>query len=541
MGLLAACAQPAAPAATTAPQATPVKPVAQVPSVPQATAAATKAATAAATTAPAGTKSPTDGIKRGGTLTVGRTASVNDFDPYWLAPSGYPFFRSLYNTPTRYDSQLKPQPELAESWSFAADGKSLTLKLRQGVKFHSGREVVSQDFKNSLEYGSTSDTATMRTMFKAIKAVETPDKYTAVFKTDAPYPGIFDVMDVLFIIDKEAIADKTKSANGTGPFKLDKYIPNDRVEFVANKDYWDKGKPYVDRYVVRQIPDLAALVINLESGAVDFIWQPSYMDLARLKNSGGKFIPDMGAPGAQMFDIALNVKDPNLKNKKVRQAIAWSIDRARFCKTTLAGMVEPTCLMWPRHSWAYFKDMEGKIGYDLDKAKALLKEAGMEGGFETEIMTSAKRAFGYGDLAVMLQADLAKIGIKAKISDLEPTQYDSRSNKGDIQAMVHTYGRLNRDPGSLVTGAKAWYNEKEGGWCHYENAEYDQMRNDLQSTLDQAKRTETCRKIQEKMLDECFTITVGESSRPWAYASYLKGFGYDVDNVPFTMNMWLDK
>jgi len=122
----------------------------------------------------------------------------------------------------------------------------------------------------------------------------------------------------------------------------------------------------------------------------------------------------------------------------------------------LQGMIEPSCLMWPKTSWAYFPDLEGKIGYDLDKARFLLKEAGMEKGFDVELMTSSSRAYGYGELAQMLQADLKKIGVNAKVSDLAPAHYDARMNKGDIQIAAHTYGTVNRDPGSLVTAAKAW-------------------------------------------------------------------------------------
>ena len=120
--------------------------------------------------------------------------------------------------------------------------------------------------------------------------------------------------------------------------------------------------------------------------------------------------------GARYLYVAFNTKKGGaMANPKVRQAIAWSIDRERFCRTVLQGLSEPTCLIWPPQSWAYFKDLQGKIGYDLDKARALLKEAGYEKGFDAEILTASKRGFGYGDLAVMLQADLRKIGINAKV------------------------------------------------------------------------------------------------------------------------------
>jgi ABC-type transport system substrate-binding protein len=106
---------------------------------------------------------------------------------------------------------------------------------------------------------------------------------------------------------------------------------------------------------------------------------------------------------------------------------------------------------------------------------------------------------------------------------------------------IIAYGRLNRDPGTLVTAAKAFYTDKEGTWTHFESAEYEQLRKELQSTLDREKRKVTARMIQELALEECFTNSVAYQQRAWAYASYVKGFAYDMDNAPFMAEVWLDK
>jgi len=484
-----------------------------------------------------------DSVKRGGTFTFATTATIQEFNPLMLVPGHYPFMRALYNTLARYDSQLQLQPELAERWEFSADGKTLSLKLRQGVKFHSGREFTSADVKPSLEFGQKNEKVTMRGTYQTVKQVEAPDKYTVVLKFDSVTPASSDILDTLYIIDKETIEDRNRLAIGTGPFKLDKYIPNDRAEFAAFKDYWEVGKPYLDRYVMRVIPDLSALILNLESGAIDCAWRISNMDASRLQGAGSKYVITTGAPGLGSFDIAINVTAEPFQNKKVRQAIAWSIDRERFCKAVMRGLVQPTCLMWPSHSWAYFKELEGKVGYNLDKAKSLLKEAGLDKGFQTELLTSSKRQFGYGELAQILQADLRKIGIQARVLDVETALYDTRSLvKGDIITMVHTYGRANRDPGSLVTGARAWTNGwKEGNWTYFESAEWERWRKELTSTLDQEKRKAAARRLQEIALEECFSIPVAPSLPVFAYANYLKGFGVTMDNSIYVSDVWLEK
>ena len=426
--------------------------------------------------------------KRGGTFTLARTAGYSDFNPFNLATGHWASTRSLYSTLTYYDLNLSPQPDLAESWKIAEDGRSITVKLRPGVKFHGGKELTSEDVKSSVEFASTDPSVFMRTLFSSIKQVDTPDRSTAVIQFKSVYPGAMDLLDQLWIIDKDAIKGFRNQANGTGAYRIDKYVPNDRLELTPFKDYWVKDKQYVERYVVRQIPDPGALALNLESGAVDAIWRCSVLDAARLKPQADKYTVTMGAPGQGMFDVAVNVKWGPFQNKKARQAIAWSVDRARFCRTAMGGLIEPTCLMWPAHTWAYFKDLEGAIGFDL-----------------------------------------------------EPVQYDSRMNKGDFQIMVHNYGRSNRDPGTMVTAAKAWYTDKEGGWSHYENPEYDKLRQELQSTLDQEKRKQICRQIQHMMLDECFTIVVAPQPTAWAWHSYVKDLRYDLENSPFVYDIWLDK
>jgi len=486
--------------------------------------------------APARTAEP----KRGGTFTMATPENIQRFNPYRIINANLGYRHAVFNTLVHLDKNLNPQPELAEKWHFSADGRTLTLELRQGVKFHSGREFTSEDVKASVEFGSTDAQSTQRPMYQTIKKVETPEKYTAVLQFDVINPSVFDLLDLLFVIDKETIQRGETTVNGTGPFKLDKFVPNDRAEFVRFEDYWEKGKPYLDRYVQRAIPDYASLAVNLEAGAVDCIWRANLVDIARLQREGGKFTIDMGVLG-EFYNLAVNCKVEPFTDKRVRQALAWSIDRTRFCKATLRDLADPTCLMWPRTSWAYFKEYEGRIGFDLDKAKALLREAGLAKGFETEIMTSSKRGFGYGDLAQIVQADLKKIGINAKVDDVDPAVYNARNMKADMKLMVHAYGRANRDPGTMVTAAKAWFNEKEGGWTRFASDEYDQLRNDLKSTMDREKRIPIARKIQDFALDQCFTIVVAPELQPFALATYVKGFDYNLDNALVPTSIWLDR
>jgi peptide/nickel transport system substrate-binding protein len=480
--------------------------------------------------------------KRGGTFTLARTQGLTSFNPFNLAsPGTWAVERPIHSTLAYYDLNLKAIPDLAESWTIPPDGKSVTVKLRQGVKFHNGKEFTSEDVRFSCQFASTDPSVFMITLFKIIESVDTPDKYTAKINFKQLVPAPMDILDQLWMIDKDAVKDFPSKPNGTGPYKLETYVPNDRAELVPHKDYFIKGKQYVDRYIAKQIPDTASLSINLESGAIDCMWRASVLDAARLKPESAKYVTSMGAPGQGMYDIALNVKWGPFQNKKVRQAIAWAVDRERFTRTAMKGLIEPTCLMWPKHTWAYFPDMEKSVWFNLDKARALLKEGGYDKGFDVEILSSTSRVYGFKELAEILQADLKQIGINAKITDAETAVYNRRMNAGDMQIMVHNYGRSNRDPGTMVTAAKAWYVDKEGGWSHYESAEYEKIRDELQSTTDPEKRRVTARKIQEMMLDESFTIVVAPQPTAWVWRTYVKDLRYDLENSPFVHELWLDK
>ena len=480
--------------------------------------------------------------KRGGTFTLARTQGLTNFNPFNLAsPGTWAVERPIHSTLAYYDLNLKPVPDLAESWTIPPDGKSVTVKLRQGVKFHNGKEFTSEDVRFSCQFASTDPSVFMITLFKIIESVDTPDKYTAKINFKQLVPAPMDILDQLWMIDKDSVKDFASKPNGTGPYKLETYVPNDRAELVPHKDYFIKGKQYVDRYIAKQIPDTASLSINLESGAIDCMWRASVLDAARLKPESAKYVTSMGAPGQGMYDIALNVKWGPFQNKKVRQAIAWAVDRERFTRTAMKGLIEPTCLMWPKHTWAYFPDMEKSVWFNLDKARALLKEGGYDKGFDVEILSSTSRVYGFKELAEILQADLRQIGINAKITDAETAVYNRRMSAGDMQIMVHNYGRSNRDPGTMVTAAKAWYVDKEGGWSHYESAEYEKIRDELQSTTDPEKRKVTARKIQDMMLDESFTIVVAPQPTAWVWRTYVKDLRYDLENSPFVHELWLDK
>ncbi|MFN8525795.1 MAG: ABC transporter substrate-binding protein [Chloroflexota bacterium] len=538
LGLLSACSSPTAPAAggsSSGPAALatskPIAPVAATASPAAAGAPVAAASPVAASAAPA--------AKRGGTLTLLRTAAITSFNPTQINPGHYPFLRALYNTPIRYDQNLNPVPDLAEKFELGGDGLSLKIELKKGVTFHSGRELTSDDVVFTLEwFKDPKNNSAIRAAVGLVTKAETPDKYTVVLRFDRPNPGVYDMLDLLFIVDKNTVDKYASSGGGTGPFKLAEYQPGELARFTPYEGYFEKGKPYLAEYVVKQVADAQTMALQLESGSADVVWIPNYNDLVRLSKDP-KFQVSPGAPGAFYWDIAVNTSKPDLGDKRVRQAISYAVDRERFARTAMAGLVEPTSLNMPRSSWAYFPELEGKHKRDMAKAKQLMADAGKSAGFEVVLLTSAKRAAGMRELAEILQSDLAEIGIKAKIEDVELAQYEERQQNSVFDLSIHSYGRANKDPGTLYTGAVAWF--AKGGWTKIDDADYAAMIQKAGSLVDREQRKAEYRKIQEYVLDQSFTIPVCEQPRAFAWRAHVKNFAVTLDNVPYVSEIWLDK
>ncbi len=417
VGLAAAACAPIAPAApTAAPAGQAAPPATSKPIAPSAAGAASPAAgpsPAAPAAAKPAPQAAQGAIKRGGTLTFMRTAELQSFNPAELNPGSYPMLRALYNSLVRYDQNINPNPDLAERFELASDGQSIRLELRRGVKFHSGREVTAEDVRFSVDwFKDAKNGSPIRGAALEVVRLETPDPYTVVLGFDQPNPGVYDMLDLLFILDQSVVDRIAQTDAGTGPFRVAEYRPNDQTRFVPFADYWDRGKPYIDDFILKPSSDSQSMALQLEAGAVDVMWNPAYPDLVRFGRDP-RFVTSAGAPGASIFDIAVNTSRPDLNDKRVRQAISYAVDRERFTRTVLQGLVEPSSLPVPKTSWAYFPDLEGRHARDIDKAKQLMAQAGKAAGFDVVLLTSGKRAAGYTELAQILQSDLAQIGIRA--------------------------------------------------------------------------------------------------------------------------------
>jgi peptide/nickel transport system substrate-binding protein len=299
----------------------PIAPSAPAQSAATAKPAAATTPVAGATPAAAAAGQP----KAGGKLVAAKLGDVANLDGHYWSPNGGLHVWLAYDTLARYDENLKPQPQLAESWDVSSDYKQVTVNLRKGVMYHSGREFTADDvvwnLKRALDPKITVGIITG--FFGQDPQFTAKDKYTVVMQTSQPWPTVYDMFHVVNMLDKDTtdVASNAQTkAVGTGPFVLQEYRQGESMRFTKNPNYWQAGKPYLDEILVNVRSDAQSMVADLESGNTQMIYQPTLQDFQRLKGDA-KYQAQFLTPAAGMYQIQPNVTFKPLDDKRVRQAL----------------------------------------------------------------------------------------------------------------------------------------------------------------------------------------------------------------------------
>jgi peptide/nickel transport system substrate-binding protein len=522
--LAAACAPQVVPAPTTPPAAAPT---------------AATAPGAAATAAPAGSQP-----KPGGNLRIGAVGDVANLDGHsWGPKNGFSVFM-IFDTLTNYDQNLKPQPELAESWDFSSDFKQLKVNLRKGVMFHTGRELTGADVVYNLQrpldpkLQSTIPSFTILPGFVPPNTVfESPDKYTVTIKTEQPWPAVFDYFQVLNIIDKETAdgPEGKMKAVGTGPFTFAEWVQGQYLRFEKNKNYWQSGRPYLDGVQVNIKADAVAMVTELESGAADIVLAPSWRDFGRLKANPNYQAIKVPVPGT-FHQFQPNVTFKPLDNKLVRQALTFALDRQRMVDTIFQGETTPESLPWLPSSPAYEADKNNAHAFDLEKTKSLLSQAGVSNLTLDVVYTASTPE--YGQMSEIYQSDLAKVGVTLNLKTLATAQMLDTIQKQTYNGLYTLNDPwASMEPITLFTSSSsAQYRKNNAG---YTNDRYTQMVQTVATEPDPAKRKQQYSQLNDFLLDEAFHMPVTQSPGRVLAAANVKGIEHRQMDRFMLMNTWL--
>lgn len=423
--------------------------------------------------------------------------------------------KMLYNTLLKFEDDGTVVGDLAESWSVSEDKLTWTFNLKQGVKFHNGKELTSADVKATFDRALNAEAGGLRTteIIKMFTAVEAPDPYTVTITTDGPYGPMESLMCnmSLGIMDADYIEQygldlgtSVEGENGTGPFKVVSWERDQEIVVERFDDYF--GTPAKLQTVVYTIiPEAASRVIALETGEVDVIDKPTDEDLARLEADTENFTV-LRKPTISQRLFRFGCNDPIISNTKVRQAIVYAIDRQAIIDALFTGSGYPSTAPLAPVTFGY-SDL-GEIEQDLELAKSLLAEAGYPDGFDTKIITTERYQNGI-ELAEIISQQLAQIGINAEIevwewSALSASWNGITADEFDQPIFIMGAGPSMRDADGglrgLYTTSETGLNDRNYGF--YSNAEVDALIEQGMQETDQQKRVEIYKEAMEILYRE---------------------------------------
>jgi peptide/nickel transport system substrate-binding protein len=506
------------------------------PTPASATSASSGAAPAGATT-PAAAAQP----KAGGKLTTAKLGDVANLDGHYWSPSGGLHVWLAYDTLARYDDQLKPQPQLAESWDVSSDLKQITVHLRKGVTFHNGREFTADDvvwnLKRALDPKITVGIITG--FFGQDPTFTVKDKYTVQLQTSQPWPTVFDMFHVVNMLDPQntdVSSNAQTKAVGTGPFVFQEYRQGESMRFTRNPNYWQSGRPYLDEIVVNVRADAQALVADLESGAAQLVYNTTLQDFVRLK-ADPKYQAQFLTPAAGMYQIQPNVTFKPLDDKRVRQALNYALDRKRIADTVLLGLVGPEDLPWPAASPAYEAAKNSLYSFDLDKAKTLLASAGVTSGLQLDFVF-APTLPEYATIAQIYQSDLAKIGVTLNVRSMEIAalfdvihhqKYNGFYTLNDSWAAMEPISML-------AVGASLNPKINNAG---FSDPAYTELVSRTLAEPDASKRKQLYSQLNDFILDQAFGLPIAPSTSRVVNGANVHGLEFRLNDVMYLGNTWL--
>jgi peptide/nickel transport system substrate-binding protein len=413
-----------------------------------------------------------------------------------------------------YDFKFNPLPQLATAWTISPDGKRYTFELRRGVKWHDGAPFTSADVAYSLELLKKVHPRGKST-FANLSAVRTPSPYQVVLELSKPAPYLIMAFAASEspIVPKHLYQNTDPLANpnntapvGTGPFKFSKWVRGSYIEYVRNPDYWDKPRPYLDRIVVKVIPDAAGRAIAFENGSVDLGGDTPVPlgDLARLKSN-----PRLGLEsGGYQFEagptrLEFNLDHPVLGKLAVRQAIAHALQRDVIKNAVFYGYATPIDGPIVPGS-PFFSNTPSPYHFDLARANALLDGAGLPRAAGGTRFTLTLDPLPIGDAplraANYVKSALGRIGIGVTIRSQDLPAYLKRVYT-DRRFDVVLNGMSNLFDPTVGVQRLYWSQGFRKGVpftnaSHFANAEVDALFDQAAVETDHAKRIAAFARIQ---------------------------------------------
>ncbi|SEE23206.1 peptide/nickel transport system substrate-binding protein [Rhizobiales bacterium GAS191] len=495
------------------------------------------------------------------TLVIGMAADPTGFDPEAVLNNTSGFvMATIYDSLIRYKSgTTEVAPGLAETWNVSADGLTYTFHLRKGVTFQDGTPFNAKTYIQGIDrllnkqspdfiYNTGPVENFVDFTYEDVVSYRAVDDDTVEFKLKQPSAALLASLAMVWngVVSPTAVTKYGKDFRnhpvGSGPFIFKEWRPRDQISLDANPNYWG-GKPKVDHLVFKEYPDPQAALLALKRGDVQILGDLSSQIIPALRADAN--IELLTQPGLAISGVGMPFDVAPFDDKRVRQALNYAIDREAIDKALFQGLAAPMTSPLPESQWGFDKSLKG-YGYDPEKAKKLLADAGVKLPLKVEFLTyNSPRGYNSAgpDLATAIQAYLGKVGIEADLRkvDMGANLATIRSGKYQGLFMVGFSGD-NGDPDNFVGEL---FNSKRipvGNTARYRNPETDKLLDQAAAEANPDKRLALYSQVQKQILDDAPWIFINSVLQVRAIRKDVKGYMLNPTQMYFGMeNVSLEK
>ena len=457
----------------------------------------------------------------GDTIVVGSIGDASNLIPMLASDSAsHDISGLIYNGLVKYDKNLNLVGDLAENWEVSPDGLTITFHLRRRIKWHDGAPFTAEDVFFGFRTITDPNTPTAYAGdYLEVKRAEVVDTYTFRVTYRKPFAPGLTTWGNLVVLPKHLLEGQditkttlTREPVGTGPYKLKQWLTQEKIVLESNPDYFE-GRPYIDDYIYRIIPDPATMFLELKAGGVDWMGLTPIQYRRQTNDPAFKreFRKYQYLPFSYTY-LGYNLLSPLFQDKRVRQAISYAIDKEEIIKVVLLGLGEISNGPYKPGAW-YFNPHVKQYPYNPDRAKELLREAGWWDRDDDGILDKDGEPFEFTILlnwgnqsrlnsAEIIQWRLGQIGIKVKLRVMEWASFiNEYIDKKRFEAVILGWSTgVDPDQYDIWHSSKTDY--KELNFISYKNKEVDALLEKARRSFDREERKRYYFRFQEILAEE---------------------------------------
>jgi peptide/nickel transport system substrate-binding protein len=475
-------------------------------------------------------------------IVIGQGAEPKSLDPQVATSlNDFRILVNIYEGLVRFrDGTLEPEPALARAWRISEDGRRYTFVLRQGVRFHDGTifdaDAVKFNFERMLDEDHPfhgTGPFPLSFFFDKVEGIQVIDRQTVVFELAEPFAPLLANLayPTGLIVSPAAVrrhgAAYGRAPSGTGPFRFLAWEPRRQVRLERNPHYW--GAPARPRLLVfRPITDAMTRVAELMAGGLDIVTELSPDNLGLLREDPRFRVQEQTGP--HLWFLILNTRAAPFRDRRVRQALNYAIDKPALVEHVLQGTATVASGPVPKaFAWAYNEGVQ-PYPYDPDRARSLLKQAGYGDGVKVRLLvpTSGSGMLAPVQMATAIQGDLAEVGVELVIETYEWNTFLAKVNRGlgeggDMAEMAW----MTNDPDTLpYLALRSAATPELGGFNsgYYHNSRVDILIEQARKATDRGERARLYRRLQRIVHEDAPWVFVASWRQSAVSARPLEGF-----------------